>query len=582
MSGIYGFVNTGENYKLNVSSLEPQDCMFSDNDITVAMIGEVFEPKSDFTAKTIAELYRKYGENCVEHLEGQFNFCVWDKKEERLILVTDRFGTSPLYYYWEDNKFIFASKIKAILDTKVFKPSIDKNALYSYLSLSFVPTPQTIYNEIKKLPPGHIVILKNSKLNIRKYWDVFYKDGENKGAHYYAEKIRQALEEAVGKRFDAKATNYGAFLSGGLDSSTVSGLMKKISGGEVKTFSAGFEEPGYSELEYVNIAAKHFGLKSYQYVVRPQDLLEAVKILIKEYDEPFGNSSGIAAYYCVKMAKDNNVDTILSGDGGDENFGGYTRYVKDKIYSFYHYCPRVLRKALIEPCVLHAPFKYLPPFRKIGNYIKHANIPNPERFCFYELYPMRERNEIFSEEFLSQIDELAPLKVIENYFKTPQTSAELNRLTYVDTKIGLIDNDLRNKMDKIASIFGVKVRHPMLDTKLWELGAEIPASLKVKGLERKYMFKKAFENFLPREIILKKKHGFGVPYGLWVRTNPAIRKFTQERLLDDKVARRGYFKKGFFENILRMHDEEKSTYYGDMLWVYLMLEIWHNEWVDNK
>ena len=567
------------NIGLGLCSADMQNHFYKDNEIIVIAAGEAYGITVNF-ASAIAELYRKYNENCVEHLEGQFNFCVWDKNEDKLLLFTDRFGTSILNYYFDDKHFIFSSKIRAILKSNLFEPTIDKNAIYEYLVFSFIPTPQTIYKEIKKLPPAHLLVVSKGKLNLRKYWDISYIESENKGEAYYCRKIRETLEEAVRKRFDQKNQRIGAFLSGGLDSSTVSGLMGRNTENEVKTFSIGFREDAYNELEYVDIAAKHFGLKSYKYCVEPRDLIEAIKVLIKEYDEPYGNSSAIATYFCMKLAKENSVDVLLGGDGGDENFAGYERYVTDKLFSLYSYLPRFLRKAAIEPCVFGLPFKNSWFVKKARNYTSHANIPNPERFLLYPLYPAHKRKEIFSEDFLKEIEEDSPLKIANNIFNSANTSHELNRLAYLDAKLGLIDNDLRNKMDKTGQILGLSVKYPMLDTKLWELGAEIPYYLKLKGFTKKYIYKLAFKDFLPKEIILKKKHGFGLPYAAWLRSDKSVRNFTKDILLDDKVARRGYFKNGFFENVLRLHDEEKTSYYGDIIWIFLMLEIWCNEWVD--
>jgi asparagine synthase (glutamine-hydrolysing) len=575
--GSRGVIN--RNIGLGLCSFDLQNHFFADNEVVVLATGEAYGLTGNF-ARIIAELYHQYKEGCVEHLEGQFNFCIWDKNEEKLLLFTDRFGTSILNYYFDAQHFIFASKIRAILKTNLIEPAIDKNAIYNYLVFSFVPTPETIYREIKKLPPGHLLVLNNSKINLRKYWDISYIESRNKGEGYYCRKIRETLEEAVRKRFNPENQRIGAFLSGGLDSSTVSGLMKNICQSEVRTFSIGFREDAYNEIEYVDIAAKHFGLKSYKYYVEPGDLIEAIKVLVKEYDEPFGNSSAIATYFCMKLAKDNGVDILLGGDGGDENFAGYERYVTDKLFSLYSYIPSFLRKTAIDPCVHGLPFKNSWFVNKVRNYTSHANIPNPERFFLYPLYPVYKRKEIFTEDFLKYIVEDSPLKFSNELFNAADTSHELNKLAYLDAKLGLIDNDLRNKMDKTAQLLGLSVRYPMLDTELWELGAEIPYYLKLKGFNKKYIYKQAFKDFLPKEIILKKKHGFGLPYAAWLRSDKSVRKFTEEILLDDKVAKRGYFKKGFFENMLRLHDEDKSPYYGDILWIFLMLEIWHNEWIN--
>lgn len=572
--------NTG----LGVCSMATEYHLAQDDKVFVIASGEPCPATGDSFAAAIDTLYKRYEEDCAEHIDGQFSFCIWDKRNNKLLIATDRFGTNVINYYHDNKRFIFASKIRTILKTGFFKPSIEKNAIYNYLVFSFVPTPQTIYKDIKKLPPGHILILHKEKVSIHKYWDIRYLENKDKGESYYCEKIRGTLEDSVRKRFDLTkdAGHIGAFLSGGLDSSTVSGMMKKINGGEVKTFSIGFGEKDYSEIEYVDIAARHFGLKSYKYFIKPDDLIRAIEVLVKEYDEPFGNSSAIAAYYCMKLAKESGVDIMLGGDGGDENFAGYERYVTDKIFSMYQHIPNFWRKNIIEPCLFNMPFKRSWLVTKARDYIDHSNIPNPERFFMYSLYSMYKRDEIFTEEFLRDIDAELPLKMINQCSAASNADNDLNRHMYLDTKLSLIDNDLAGKIGKIANILNITVRYPMLDTDLWNLGNEIPHYLKLKGLTKKYIFKNAFKDFLPQEIILKKKHGFGLPYAIWLRENKNIRRFTEEMLLDSKSAGRGYFKKGIFEQMLRSHDMEKTPYYGDMLWVFLMLEVWHREWIDGR
>ena len=568
---------------LGVNARSAQDYLINDNDILVVATGEAYDQMPKPIAGTIAGLYRQYKEKCVEHLDGQFNFCVWDKREEKLILATDRFGTSALNYYYDGRYFIFASKIKALLKTSLFKASIDNNAIYNYCTFTFVPTPQTVYNEIKKMPPGHVIVLHNGEFGLHKYWDISYADGKNMGEKYYRDRILSELEGAVKRRFDPlKDTDHaGAFLSGGLDSSTVCGLMRKISDRAVKTFSIGFREKKYSETEYADIAAGYFGLKNHKYIIEPGELIGAIKILVKEYDEPFGNSSAIAAYYCMKMARDNGVDILLGGDGGDENFGGYDRYIFDKVYSIYQRFPILLRRSLIELFFFNKMTENIKIFRKFRSYIKLSNLPDPERFSFYELYPVYNRNEIFSADFLKTVDCNAPLEFMNTYYRSPSTKYHLNRLMYLDAKIGLIDNDLRGKIDRVSQVTGVSVRFPMLDNKLWELGATIPSYVKVKGFARKYIFKEALKDFLPKEIIAKKKHGFGVPYAVWLRNDPATRRFTEDMLLDPSALTRRYFQKDFFDKMLGLHDANTGTsYYGDMLWRFLMLEVWHREWTD--
>lgn len=569
-------------FGLGVSSTSAGPDIFDDDGISVAASGEAYNLKGAAFAEEIAALYRQHGEDCAGRIEGQFNFCIVDKKKKKTFIATDRFGTSAINYYADAGRFVFASKIRAVLKAIEHVPCIDRTAVYKYLVFSFVPTPQTIYEGIKKIPPGHILTLDGGRMTMRKYWDIPYEEGPRKGESYYAERIRGTICEAVRRRFgpEDERRHIGAFLSGGLDSSTICGMMRKISGGEVKVFSAGFSEDAYNEAEYIDIAAEHFGLKSYKYIVGPKDTIDAIKVLAGEYDEPFGNSSAVAAYYCMKLAKDNGVRILLGGDGGDENFAGYERYVTNKLYSAYHLFPGPLRRLVIEPLIFKSPLGGIAPFKKIRNYIEHSNMSMPERFVFYGLYSMYRRSEIFTPDFLNSIDPASPLKIVTEQYNSPDTGSELNRLMYYDSKSALIDNDLRGKIDKVSNILGVSVRYPMLDTDLWELGGQIGPGLKLKGLTKKYIFKKALRDFLPREIIQKKKHGFGLPFAVWLRENPEMRRYVEGVLLDPSANRLGYFKKDFFEKMLKLHDKEKSPYYGDLLWPFLMFEAWCRQWKD--
>jgi asparagine synthase (glutamine-hydrolysing) len=568
---------------IGISSGRAEGHWICGEDLAVAADGELYGSDAYSIAEGVAQAYRLYGDECAAHLDGKFSFCLWDKRKKTLLVATDRFGSGVINYYLDDRRFMFASKIRALIDTSVFSPEVDRSAVYSYCVFTFVPAPRTIYSRIKKMLPGHVLKVKSGKVEERKYWDITYDDGsEVKEESYYCRRIRDELEGAVRRRFDVSADDgrTGAFLSGGLDSSAVAGLMRNISGREVKTFSIGFDEPGYSEIEYIDIAARHFGLKSHKYIVRPKDLFPAIEALVGEYDEPYGNSSAIAAYYCMKMAKDSGVDVLLGGDGGDENFAGYERYVKDKVFSVYQRLPLLARKRIIEPWVFS--LKKVPFFEKAGNYINHSNLPRPERFCFYELYPMRSAGDIFTRDFIDAVDPLGPLGYINDLYNTPRTRFSLNRLMYLDSHIGLIGNDLRNKMDKVSRVTGVGVRFPMLDVRLWDLAGSIPPPLKLKGFRRKHIYRRAVEDLLPEKIMNKKKHGFGLPFALWLREDRFVRKYTEDILLDPSSGSHGYFKKGFFEQMLKMHDNELSSYYGDLLWPFLMFEVWHKRWVERR
>lgn len=546
-------------------------CFYRESGLAIVAYGESYDPQDGAMAEIVRDLYRRHGEDCVKHIEGQFSFCVWDDAQKKLLLAVDRFGTNAIYYYERGGLLIFGSRLKSVLGSGLFSASVDANAIYNYLTFTFVPTPRTAYNEVKKLPAGCIISARGSGIRIKRYWDVRYRPDYGRSEKYFCQSIPSIMEEAVRKRFDnvSERSRTGAFLSGGLDSSVVCGMMRKISGTDIKAFSVGFEEKDYNEIPYAEIVTEHFGLNLHRFIIKPTDLMPATEILLDSYDEPYGNPSAVAAYYCMKQAKEAGVDIMLSGDGGDENFAGYDRYQQDQAYSFYRAMPRALRKKVIEP------FAGVIPIKKLKNYISHANIPAPERFFFYNLYPMYERSAILSDDFLDKIDPFAPKRVLEGVYGESDAAEELSRFTYLDTKLALVDNDIQGKIENIAGILGVRARYPMIDTRLWEEGGRIPAALKVKGLQKKYIYKKAFTGFLPRVVINKKKHGFGMPLSIWFHKDPEVRKTIKDVLLDPCVHRRGIFRKGFFEKMLALYDSQKIGYYSNILWVFLMLELWY-------
>jgi asparagine synthase (glutamine-hydrolysing) len=542
-------------------------------DIAVLLDGTLLQDKSK-AGICIKTFYHQYQKNCISQLKGQFNICIWDKQKKILLLATDRFGTLPLYYSLTNQKLIFSSDISFVLANMDKSPQINKQSLYNYLSFSFIPSPETIYNNVFKLPPGHILTFDNG-LKIEKYWDISYEQDRSKGESFYSRKIMDTLESSVKECVKAFADKkIGAFLSGGLDSTAVCGMMSRITGERVMTFSAVFDEAEYSEEGYIDIAARHFNLKSHKYNIKPQDLIHAINSLIPQYGEPFGNSSAIAAYYCVKMARENNAGVILGGDGGDENFAGYTRYVTDKILSLYQKAPAMFRKKSVEDFFSSKFFAGVPFLGKVSRYIEKAKISNPDRFFLYEFYNFYNRASMFEPDFLNQVNENSPLDIIGKCYGQAPTEIDLNRLLYLDTKLNLIDNDLRNKMAPLSRLFNIDIAYPMLSSGLWDLGSRIPHDLKLKGFKHKYIYKKAMAGFLPNDIILKKKHGFGLPYSLWLRRDKKVREFTMDNLRRSQLIRAGILKDDVYDRLLSLHDNEESAYYGNFIWIFLMLELW--------
>src|SRR4030066_983734 len=359
----------------------------SDSDLyNLQELSSLVDDKLQNNAHLICLLYLKYGFLFLEKLRGLFSICIIDKKSKKVAVVTDRFGIKPIVYYLNENLFIFGPRIKVIqsvLQSKI--DEIDYEAVVDYINLSAIPTPKTIFKKVKKLPPGNFLVINKDENSphIHKYYDIEYSE-EKSSEEYFLRQLPLSIEESVRTILEyefSRGSSVGAFLSGGTDSSTVTGMIKKLNG-HVKTFSIGFDEPGYNELKYARITSKYFSSEHYEYIVTPDDVLKAIDIILDVYDEPFGNASAVPTYHCALLAKEHGGDTLLAGDGGDEIFGGNTRYASDWVFRIYHRIPSHVRTGLIEPLMSVAP-EGISVFGKGKKYIRRANIPQPDRFFSY-------------------------------------------------------------------------------------------------------------------------------------------------------------------------------------------------------
>jgi len=519
----------------------------------------------------IVGLYRKQGGDFVKSLRGSFAVILWDERQNKLVLGTDHFGTRPIYYWHANGRIAFAPRISVIATARETAPIVAPNSLYFYLNHSFIPAPHTIYQNIHRLEPGHVLEWADGRPFIRRYWDMTYPEDERLSEADAAELVRSSLQDSVRFSLEGRQNAVGAFLSGGTDSSTVVGLMARLSSQPVNTFSVGFDEEAYNEISYARIAAKHFKSKAREYFVKPDEALDAIPTLAAAYDEPFGNSSAIPTYFCLKMARDAGVKVMFSGDGGDEIFGGNERYITEKIFSVYQQVPQPLRSVLNHSAAMLPAFY---PWRKVQNYIRKANQPAVDRFFAYQLYYRDHAAEFLSDDFRNSTDADFPIDVAREHYRRAGDVSPLNRLLYIDLKLAVADNDLF-KVNRMAEVLGVQVRYPFLDPHVGVTSGKIPASMKVKGWSKRYIFKKAFENFLPDEILHKKKHGFGLPTGDWLRNHPGFRDLARSLLLDTRSIQRGYFKRPALEKLLAAHDSEPSGYFGSHIWNFMMLELWH-------
>lgn len=534
---------------------------------------------ADDDPASVIDLYRRKGAEFVKFLRGSFALALWDERHEILILATDPFGTRPIYHWTANQRLAFAPRIDGFAAAVEIPKVIEPNSLYFYLNHSFMPAPFTIYQSIRRLEPGHTLEWAKHRSTVRRYWDMAYDEDLGLSEAAAADSLRESLANSVrfALRDSASAPDtFGAFLSGGTDSSTLVGLMSQCSAQPTKTFSVGFEEEAYNEIRYARIAARHFKSLAHEYIVRPEEALEAMPTLAAAYDEPFGNSSAIPTYFCLKMARQAGVNVMFAGDGGDELFGGNERYITEKVFSIYQQVPRPLRSVLDYSAEMIPAFY---PWRKVRNYIRKANQPAVDRFFAYQLYYRDHAAEFLTDDFRASLEKEFPIEVARRHYRQAGEISPLNRLLYVDLKLAVSDNDLF-KVNRMAERHGIQVRYPYLDSHVGIMSGRIPAGLKVKGWSKRYIFKQAFAKFLPEEILTKKKHGFGLPTGDWLRNHPGFRELARSLLLDSRSIQRGYFQRSALEGLLKTHDEERSGYFGSHIWNFMMLELWHRTHAD--
>jgi asparagine synthase (glutamine-hydrolysing) len=527
-------------------------------------------------AQVLASLYALRGPEFVHRLDGSFAIALWDRLRRRLVLAIDRLGIKNLYWSSSNNRMAFASRVAALQAT-VAPSSPDPAALAEFLLFSTVPAPHTIYAGIKKLSPGCLLLWESDRLEQRQYWDLQFAE-EKRRKSDWARRVRETMRTSVHRHLaNAAPENTGAFLSGGTDSSTVVAFMSER-WKPVDTFSAVFNESAYSEANFVQTIVERFGTRQHSCCLSPGDAMAAIPKIAAYYGEPFANSSAIAAYFCAQAASQLGIDLLLGGDGGDELFAGNQRYGTDKQFALYHRIPAAVRRLAIDPAVRLLPSQHrwlsLP-----RRYIQRALIPNPQRFFSYNFFLSLPPEDIFEPDFLRQAPSSDWLNVPAEHFQRPSDATELNRLLYLDIKLALADNDLK-KVSGMAELAGVRVRYPLLDYRLAELAAKVPTELKLRGFEKRYIFKQAMAGVLPHAVLYKKKHGMGVPVSSWLLNDPQLRQFVQEVLYDRRTLQRGYFRAGFVDRLLNLQRDEHVSYYGEIVWYLLMLELWHRQHVD--
>lgn len=519
-------------------------------------------------AASIIEAYRTYGPGFLERLHGPFALALVDTQDQVALLAIDRLGIQTLAFAPTEKGVVFASDTSAVAAHPAVGGALCPQGLFNYLFFHMVPSPGSIFTGVEKLLPGECAVWRQGRLERNFYWRLVYRD-DNDGGSYgeKASRFKSLLADAV--RTAADSPQVGTFLSGGTDSSTVSGLLTQSLGRPADTFSIGFDADGYDEMEYARLASRHFGTRPHEYYLTPADVVAAIPKIAAAYDEPFGNSSAIPAYYCAKLAHDAGVNVMLAGDGGDEIFGGNARYAKQKVFELYWQLPAWARQNLIEPLSGALPDVGL--LRKAKSYVAQARIPLPDRLETYNFLHREPLNQILTPDFLAQVQAGQPEALLREVYDRTESHSFINRMLHLDLKFTLADNDLR-KVSRTCELAGVAVRYPLLDEALVAFSADLTPDEKVRGQYLRHFFKQALNDFLPREIIEKSKHGFGLPVGLWMQTHPELRALVNDSL--GALRKRGIVQPMYIDRLLDQHRSGHASYYGVMIWVLMMLEQW--------
>ncbi len=525
--------------------------------------------RSEGLGPALLAAYRQHGSDMVRLLKGGFALIVLDRAQRTAFGAIDRMGIRSLYHSTTEQGLVFGCTATAVIHHPWVRTRINPQALLDYVFLHVVAAPRTIYTGIDKLPLAHSLQYRDGKTTTAVHWVPSFTASPSSGEALERE-LRETLQRAVEQAMEPEAT--GSFLSGGLDSSTVTGFAARSKQLQ-HAYTIGFHQPGYDESAYAKLAAGHFNADLRLYYLQPQDVAASITQIAAAYDEPFGNSSAVPALACARNAAKDGIRVMLAGDGGDELFAGNERYAKQKVFDYYSAVPQWLRQVLVEP-VAYGLGSSSPrsPLWKLFRYVDQAKQPARQRMLdvFSQLKGMT-ADYIFEPQWHSQIDPELPGRELQQTFEASPAGHNLDRMLHLDWKVTLADNDLR-KVNRMCELAGVRVRYPMLDEALVDLSTRVPPAVKLRGLTLRDYYKRAFSGFLPQQIIDKRKHGFGLPFGEWLKTEPALHELTHAAL--QSLQQRGIFRAACIEQLVSSHRQGHAAYFGSMVWALVMLELW--------
>ncbi len=533
--------------------------------------GHRFKTKAD--SEVIPHLYEEYGHSFAEHMRGMFAVGLWDAVKRQLLVVRDRLGIKPVYYWDDGSTFAFASEIKGLLASGVVERGVDLQALSDYITFRYVPAPATMFRGVMKVPPGHMLTVGEAGLRIDQYWDFRFESGPNGGDRDLEERLRVMLRECVRMRLMSDVP-LGALLSGGIDSSMIVATMSDLVDSPVKTFSVGFESAGpLSELPYAKMISERFGTDHHEILVNYDDLVRNLPDLVWHQDEPVTEPAAIPTYMVSKLARE-HVVVVLTGEGADELFAGYPQYGLESWAARYQMIPGAIRDRLIRPIVSSLPFG----FRRLRVVERSlSTVSDADRWSsWFAGFAGAEKESLLSKDLMASVEDPTGARVFERHISRLGAAHPVEKMLYVDTKVWLPD-DLLMKMDKMSMAASLEARVPFLDHKLVEFAAGMPLRVKLDGLQGKGVLRRMAKGVLPKEIIGRKKVGFVVPINVWFRRD--LKPLLESMLFSSRSLDRGYFEPGYLSKLVTEHTAGKVDHRRE-LWTLLNLELWLRTFID--
>ena len=539
--------------------------------------GHKFRSHSD--TEVIVHLYEELGTKCLERLNGMFAFALWDAKQKSLFLARDRTGKKPLHYCVHRGHFLFASEIKALLQHPLVSREIDLKSLNKYLAYEYVPAPNSIFKAIKKLEPGYCLLFRGGAAVTSQYWDIPMEDYpiSDRTEAQYIDELKELLERAVTARLEAADVPVGLFVSGGLDSGVVAAIARKAKE-TLECFSIGFEEASFDESRYAQQVARSLGIKHHLKVFRAQEMLHMVERLPEILDEPLADPSILPLYLLSQFAAE-HMKVVLSGDGGDELFAGYQTYQAHKLVTIYDALPGFVKES-VKAFAFRLPVshKYLSLDFKIKQFLKGVGVSSEVRFFLWRgAFSNAERHALLRPEVRLELQNENAYEEIYRYVRKSGLTKELERILYLSMKLYLQDNNLVT-VDRASMANGLEVRSPLLDRDVVDFVCRLPMEYKLNGLKTKYILKKVAEELLPRNVVYRKKKGFGVPLAKWLTGE--LREFMLDYLSQERIERQGIF---HYPCVSQLIDEQLTMKKDnrELLWTLLVFQTWYERYIES-